>query len=107
MPHAKKMKFCQLLLMLLTLYGCDTSTEQKRFEDYGDIYIKNDNSFVVLQRNHPTGWQHEQCMSCHVLDRIHRFDRIADIAVDFLGIEQKIMQDGLRSCTECHGRNGI
>ncbi len=91
----------------LTTVTCRDQDSMQPHENYGDIYEKNGDSFIVQEIHHPTGWGQENCIMCHHLQRIHQVDRIRAIDVDLVAIRQKIEESKLSSCGTCHGDNGV
>lgn len=93
-------------VLFLSSLACQDQDSMQPSEDYGDIYEKNGNSFIVQEIHHPTGWGQQNCIMCHHLQRIHQVDRIRAIDVDLVAIRQKIEEGKLSSCMACHGSNG-
>lgn len=93
------------LLLLAFLLGCSVD-EDKKYEDYGDIYPENDNTFFIKKENHQVGWGQGNCFLCHNTNNIHQVDLIKNIAVDLEGIQKIIAEEGEDSCYSCHGTMG-
>lgn len=95
-----------LFALVWMAVACSKDQPRNNDEDYGDIYQRNGNSFILSQETHPTGWGHQQCYMCHNPDNIHRIDRVDSIVVDLEQIRSKTQAGGTASCSACHGANG-
>ena len=93
------------ILLMSVLTACGNSPTD--YENYGDITVNNNNTYEVSSANHPHGWGKSNCFLCHNINNIHREDRVANSYIDLDAINDNISASGLRSCTNCHGNNGV
>ena len=93
------MKSVFLIVLLLFVSGCGRET---RFEDYG---VKSEADLVLTPQNHPHGYGQNECFSCHVNENIHQVNKLNSPLFDYA--KPLVDQSGLRSCSGCHGTNGI
>lgn len=60
---------------------------------------------VVTEDEHPTGWGQEDCAACHAFPALHRMNCTPE--VDLVEVQDRVDADGVASCSECHGWNGL
>jgi hypothetical protein len=80
-------------------------SQPPQYEYYPNLVSTAD--LALTQPTHPHGWARVECFSCHNIANIHQVDRIG-VPETFL---QKAQQDsenqGVVSCSQCHGYNGV
>jgi hypothetical protein len=59
----------------------------------------------LTQEEHPTGWGLDCCSECHATAVLHRIGCTPDMDLD--AIRGLVADDGLDSCADCHGDNGV
>ena len=74
-------------------------------EDHGNI-AAGDLGVVLTQTEHPLGWGEADCFLCHMTDNIHRTDRTGT-GVNLEAVRSLVEEQGLASCADCHGTNGL
>ncbi|NUM57618.1 MAG: hypothetical protein HUU56_03255 [Bdellovibrionaceae bacterium] len=82
-------------------------TIQCSFENTNERY-HFDNSptpLILTQNNHPHGYTHSGCFHCHLAQNIHQEDRLKDPSFGIANYY--VAQQGLASCSGCHGNNGV
>lgn len=93
--------------LVLVAAGCgsDASVES---EDYGNL-LASPAGLVLVQEEHPTGWSRPDCFACHEIRNIHRVNRtgLPDAEVDLASVRTIVRNQGVASCTLCHGANGV
>lgn len=85
-------------------------------EDYGNL-LASPGGLIVLEVEHPTGFGRPDCQTCHEVRNSHNENRtgLADCqdvpsgtdCIDFEQIRQIIHDEGVESCMQCHGDNGV
>ncbi len=98
-------KFTFLIISIVGIGSCGGAGGD--YENYGDIYKENNNSFVITERTHPNGWGNFECYLCHNENNIHMVDRIESMNIDLESIKAVVGANGLSSCKTCHGTNGV
>lgn len=62
---------------------------------------------TVTEVEHPTGWGQPRCFSCHSVEKIHVQNCTGLAEVDLAAIRDRVDEEGVRACAECHGDNGV
>lgn len=77
-------------------------------ENYGNL-LASPGGLVVLEEEHPSGWGRPDCFGCHNVNNMHQVNRtgLPDDEVDLAGIRAIVRNQGLGSCAQCHGDNGV
>jgi hypothetical protein len=97
-----------LLFFLTVLASCsDVRGQEPQYEDYGDIFERNGGSFVLKRDLHELGWGKTECFLCHNINNIHKVERVAALKIDLKAIDDQVAKEGLNSCVDCHGNNGV
>ena len=105
-----------LALLLALAASCGDSTEPMS-ENYGNL-LASPGGLIVLQEEHPTGWQRPDCFACHNVLNMHTVNRTGlpscappapspTPCIDLVEIQQIIDNQGEVSCPMCHGTNGV
>jgi hypothetical protein len=92
---------------LLALAGCG-SDSRPMSENYGNL-LSSPAGLVLVQEEHPSGWTRPDCFACHDVNNIHQVNRTGlpnDVA-DLAGVRTIVNNQGLSSCSLCHGDNGV
>jgi hypothetical protein len=94
-------------LVLLLCAGCG-STGGVTSENYGNL-LASPQGLVLVRDEHPTGWGRGECFGCHVASNIHNVNRtdLPDAVVDLPNVRAIVRNQGLSSCPQCHGSNGV
>lgn len=92
------------IALFLTLAACG-SQEAIQGENYGDL-TATDGGMLLTQGEHETGWGKDACFDCHNLENIHQNDRTGT-GLNLGAIRYMTETDGLASCVNCHGTNGV
>jgi len=87
------------LLLGLLLAGCDQDPCAR-----GSM-LESEGGLVLTEAEHPSGWGLTTCTDCHALASLHRVGCTAGVDLD--AVTTKVEEDGLSSCAECHGDNGV
>ena len=96
-----------LVLATVLLAGCGSEAGPQS-ENYGNI-LNSPDGLVLVQSEHPTGWTRPDCFGCHNVNNIHTVNRTGlpnDVA-DLAGVRAIVQNQGLASCAQCHGDNGV
>ena len=93
------------VLLVVAACGSDGGVTS---ENYGNL-LASPAGLVVIQDEHPTGWGRPECFACHEIRNMHTVNRtgLSDDAVDLAGIQATIGNQGVASCQQCHGTNGV
>jgi len=106
-----------LAALAVAVAGCGDSAEPSS-ENYGNL-LDSPGGLIVLEEEHPTGWQRPQCLACHAVLNMHTVNRTGlpscntlpdpptTACVDLIQIQEIIDHQGQDSCTQCHGTNGV
>ena len=94
----KSISFLFIASWILSL-GCqvDRQTDEYKFAETNPLQLSRD--------SHPHGFLRSQCFACHLPTNIHQVDRLKDPS--FAMASFLVEQNGLRSCSGCHGDNGV
>jgi hypothetical protein len=90
---------CALLLSLL-LVACGEEDPCP----YGSL-LDSPAGLTLTAAEHPTGWGQAECVSCHVMETLHRSGCSPDI--DPVELQDEVAARGLEGCVDCHGNNGV
>ncbi len=105
------------LLVGLALASCGDSSRPTS-EDYGNL-LDSPGGLIVLEEEHPTGWQRAECLSCHNVLKMHTVNRTglpdcntlpdppSTACIDLGEIQEIIDNQPRDSCAQCHGTNGV
>jgi len=95
------------LLASAALLACGKGPDAQS-ENYGNL-LASPGGLVVLEEEHPSGWGRPDCFTCHVARNMHQVNRtgLPDEEVDLPGIRAIVNNQGLGSCSQCHGDNGV
>ena len=96
---------CTFLLLVVAACGSDGGVTS---ENYGNL-LASPEGLIVTQGEHPTGWGRPECFACHEIRNMHTVNRtgLPDNEVDLAGIQAIIRNQGVASCRQCHGTNGV
>lgn len=100
-----KKKEILLGLVFLLFAGCG-SFEVSDGEDHGNI-LNTALGLVLTQEEHAIGWGESNCFLCHQADNIHQINRTGLDSVNVATIQSTVLKEGLSSCDDCHGTNGV
>ncbi len=95
----KFFRISMLLVSMLLIVGCavDRQTENYDFEANSPLNLR--------VSNHPHGYGKATCFNCHLQQNIHEVDRLHDSSFSFA--KPLVEANGLKSCSGCHGSNGV
>lgn len=88
---------CLLVALPLLLSACDPCPETAMTDGAEGL--------VITPEEHPDGWGQDECWSCHAWDALHR--RGCSPGVDLVLVREQVEEEGLDSCSDCHGDNGV
>jgi len=93
------------LALLLAACGSEAGPQS---ENDGNILASPD-GLVLVESEHPTGWTRPDCWACHNVNNIHNINRtgLPNNVVDLAGVRAIVNNQGLASCPQCHGDNGV
>ena len=93
--------------LIAALVGCGSEAGPQA-ENYGNILASPD-GLVLVESEHPTGWMRPDCFGCHNVNNIHTVNRtgLPDDVADLAGVRAIVRNQGLASCAQCHGDNGV
>jgi hypothetical protein len=94
-----------LALAALVMAACGSDGELES-EDYGNL-LASPAGLVVVEEEHPTGWGRPDCFGCHEVRNIHTVNRTGVENLDLDEIRELVRENGVASCTQCHGTNGV
>ena len=86
-----------LIQVILTCANTDDG------EYYPSIY---DTGLILTESNHIGGYGRSDCFFCKNINKIHVTDNSGG-SVDVAAIREQTIQEGVSSCIECHGGNGV
>lgn len=94
-------------VLLLVTAGCGNDAGVTS-ENYGNL-LASPEGLVLVQDEHPTGWTRPDCFTCHEVQNIHTVNRtgLPDSVVDLEGVQAIVASEGVQSCPQCHGSNGV
>ncbi len=92
-------------LLVLALLGCGSSGPTQS-ENFGNLF-NSPAGLVLVEEEHPAGWGRPDCFSCHEIRDIHTVNRTGIPNLDLAGVRAVVDQQGLASCPQCHGDNGV
>jgi len=104
-------------LLAVAVAGCGDFAEPSS-ENYGNL-LNSPGGLLVLEEEHPTGWQRSECLACHNVINMHTVNRTGlpncntlpdpppTGCIDLAEIQEIIDNQGESSCTQCHGDNGV
>lgn len=98
-----KIKSFTLLCLLLFFAGCG-DVDPSLGENFGNI-LQTAAGLTLTEGEHTIGWGESNCFLCHQADNIHRTDRTGG-TVDVVAIQDQVRDEGVSSCSICHGTNG-
>ncbi len=87
------------LALLLLLVSCDDDPCPR-----GSM-LDSEQGLIVTKAEHPTGWANANCARCHSEAVLHQ-SACSDEA-DISEVRDIVQREGYRSCTSCHGDNGV
>jgi cytochrome c553 len=97
------------LIIATTLFvlaaGCGSSGPPQS-EDYGNLF-NSPEGLILIEDEHPTGWGRPDCFSCHEVRNIHTINRTGLADLDLAAVRAVVQSEGLASCSQCHGDNGV
>jgi hypothetical protein len=94
-----------LLMIILTLFFASCVSEDNKGQDWGNI-LAGVSGLQLTEEEHPDGWMRKDCFGCHPLEVIHQEDRTGLGVLLLKDIREFTQQEGLSSCSICHGDNG-
>ncbi len=94
-----------VILMLVGLFGCG-SDGSRPAEDYGNL-LNSPQGLILERSEHPTGWSRPDCFACHEIRSIHVVNRTGIADFDLAEVRTVVRNQGIASCTMCHGDNGV
>lgn len=92
------------LFVCLFLVSCGGSTFSDG-EDYGNL-LDSEAGLILTEEEHVGGWGRADCTTCHNLENIHLVNRTG-IPIDVDAIREETLEEGVSSCPDCHGLNGL
>ena len=94
-------------VLALALVGCGSEAGPQSEND-GNI-LASPEGLVLVESEHPTGWTRPDCFACHNVNNIHNINRtgLPNDVVDLPGVRAIVSNQGLASCPQCHGDNGV
>lgn len=95
------MKINLTYLFFLLFLLCSCGEHKHPIESYGDILANG--KMETRNRDHPPIPDPRSCFLCHQEYAIHSADRLNDVAVDLVQIQDIVKADGIYSCQKCHG----
>lgn len=93
-----------LLGLVVAISSCGESTFNDG-EDFGDL-LDTPDGLVLTEEEHIGGWGRADCTACHNLENIHLVNR-SDIPIDIEAVHEEALEEGIDSCADCHGTNGV
>jgi hypothetical protein len=93
-----------VLWMAVVTAGC--AELELGCDDLGDM-LTGPGGMTVTEDEHPTGWGQERCFSCHSVERMHVQNCTEVEEVDLAAIRELVDAEGIDSCVQCHGDNGV
>lgn len=99
-----KMKLLGCLLAFVCIVGCG-SDNTLTGEDHGNLAV-GESGLILTQTEHEEGWGEANCFFCHNMANIHQTDRTGT-GLNLEAIRTLTEEEGLDSCVDCHGTNGL
>lgn len=88
-----------LLFFVPGFLGCSVTRQLEHYP------LATSSDIILTAENHPHGYGHSQCFLCHLPNNIHQEDRLH---LPSFGLARDLVsQDGIASCSGCHGGNGV
>ena len=94
-------------MALVAAVGCGSDGSEDS-EDYGNL-LASPGGLIVLEEEHPDGWNRADCLLCHAANNIHNVNRtgLPDDVADLQNVRAIVNNQGEASCSLCHGDNGV
>lgn len=89
-------RFITATILALALAGCGDPCPEVAM-------IDGPEGLVIIEEEHPDGWGHHECTTCHALEALHR--RGCTDGVDLAMVREQVEDEGLEACSVCHGEN--
>ena len=89
--------FTMMMLLFLSSCGQDPLHEHYPIYDVADLQL--------TEANHPHGYGQSDCFFCHIPVNIHSDDTLGTGNIELA--RQLTQSQGTRSCSTCHGNNGV
>ncbi len=93
-----------LIVGLVLLFSACEGERGSEF--YGDL-LSSPLGLTLAQSEHETGWGRSDCYSCHATENFHIPRPERRDTYDMEAIQQQVEEEGLSSCSSCHGNNGV
>jgi cytochrome c553 len=100
------MKHRLIIATLLALAAGCGSSGPPQSEDYGNLF-NSPAGLILVEEEHTTGWGRPDCFSCHYVGNIHIVNRTGLADLDLAAVRAVVQSEGLASCSQCHGDNGV
>ncbi len=97
--------FVIILVTVLATLGCGSSGPTQS-ENFGNLF-NSPAGLVLVEEEHPAGWGRPDCFTCHEIRDIHTVNRTGIPDLDLGAVRAVVDQQGLASCPQCHGSNGV
>ena len=95
-----------LIAVVAVLATASCGSGNDHGQDFGNL-IASAQGVQLTQAEHPDGWQKRECFTCHPVEEIHQVDRSGTGTLPLADIRAFVAKDGLASCHNCHGSNGL
>jgi len=92
------------VIAIAAVIGCGKGNDDG--EDFGNL-IGSAQGPQLTRAEHPTGWGQTECFLCHPVDEIHKVVGSGTGTLPLADIRRLVDRDGLTSCRQCHGDNGV
>lgn len=92
------------ILAVSTLFISSCGDVAIKGEDYGDL-MNSPDGLNLTPHEHKEGWGKTDCFTCHNLNLIHLNQ--SEQGYDMEAVRDQAADEGLDSCSECHGTNGV
>jgi len=94
------MKIWVGLYVVMVFFSCGKNKRQ--FEEH---HLPASGALILNEKNHPHGYAEAQCFYCHVKANIHRDNTTGSPLIETA--RELTEQQGILSCSTCHGANGL
>ena len=92
----------KLVILSLLIFLSSCAENKREFEEYD---LPEGGAVLLTEYTHKHGFKETQCFYCHVKGNIHQDNTTSSPLIETARILTE--RDGIKSCSTCHGSNGL